>query len=64
MLTKLGIMSQDPAEQIGILNQSTMNSWKGIFPVKQEQQKKSQAAEELDAFYKMAAGWAESEEGA
>ena len=63
MLTNLAIMSKDPAEQIQILNQSIMNSWKGLFPLKQDQQKKTKnkAAEELDAFYKMAAGWAESE---
>ena len=64
MLTNLAIMSKDPAEQIQILNQSIMNSWKGLFPLKQEQKTKNKAAEELDAFYKMAAGWAESEEGA
>ena len=65
MLTNLAIMSKDPGEQIQILNQSIMNSWKGLFPLKhQEQKTKNKAAEELDAFYKMAAGWAESEEGA
>ena len=61
MLTKLKILSSDPAEQIEILNQSTMNSWKGIFPLKAEAQPKNKAAEDLDAFYKMTAKWAESE---
>ena len=64
MLTNLAIMSKDPAEQIQILNQSIMNSWKGLFPLKQEQKTKNKAAEELDAFYKMAAGWAAESEGA
>ena len=65
MLTNLAIMSKDPEEQIQILNQSIMNSWKGLFPLKhQEQKTKNKAAEELDAFYKMAAGWAAESEGA
>ena len=36
MITKLGKFSDSIPEQIAIINQSILNGWKGIFPLKQE----------------------------
>ena len=36
MLSKLSSMANDDTEKIKIINQSIMNSWKGIFPIKEE----------------------------
>lgn len=41
-VSKLKKLAADPAEQIEILNQSTMNSWKGIFPLKEETKEQRQ----------------------
>ena len=38
MLDKLNQMSADVTEQIEILNQSVLNGWQGIYPIKQEKQ--------------------------
>lgn len=38
MLEKLQEMSADPREQVCILNQSIMNGWQGIFPLKEKKQ--------------------------
>ena len=38
MIGKLQKMSSDVNEQIEILNQSIMNGWTGVFPLKKEQQ--------------------------
>ena len=40
MLDKLNKMSADITEQIEILNQSVVNGWQGIFPLKQETQQR------------------------
>lgn len=40
MINKLGKMTPDVSEQIEILNQSIMNGWQGIFPLKEQQQQK------------------------
>lgn len=47
MLKKLYGMSADVNEQIEILNQSIMNGWQGIFPLK-EQKAKAQVVGRLD----------------
>ena len=65
LLTKLNGMTQYIPEQIEILNQSIVNGWQGIFPLKENQEvkvgyRKQTKAEELDDFYKMAAEWSES----
>ena len=65
LLTKLNGMTQYIPEQIEILNQSIVNGWQGIFPLKDNQEvkvgyRKQTKAEELDDFYKMAAEWSES----
>jgi hypothetical protein len=66
LLTKLHGMSNYIPEQIEILNQSIVNGWQGIFPLKDNQPirqggyHKPTKAEELDQFYKMASEWSES----
>ena len=65
LLTKLNGMTQYIPEQIEILNQSIVNGWQGIFPLKENKEvkvgyRKQTKAEELDDFYKMAAEWSES----
>ena len=40
MINKLKKLSIDSDEQIEILNNSIMNNWLGIFPLKEEQKKK------------------------
>lgn len=62
MINKLQGMSGDPAMQIAILNQSIENSWKGIFPLREETAKKNKTAQQLDQSYEMMSAWAESEE--
>lgn len=39
LIEKLGSLSKDPAEQIEILNQSIVNGWQGVFPLKEENRK-------------------------
>ena len=39
ILKKLGELAVDEETQIAILNQSTMNSWQGVFPLQQQKQK-------------------------
>ena len=65
LITKLNGMSNYIPEQIEILNQSIVNGWQSIFPLKENQPvkqvyHKQTKAEELDDFYKMAAEWSES----
>lgn len=62
MINKLQGMSGDPAMQIAILNQSIENSWKGIFPLREETTKKNKTAQQLDQSYEIISAWAESEE--
>ena len=68
LINKLNDMSPIVAEQIEILNQSIVNGWQGIFPLKDQKQiskptyyQKPTKADELNEFYKFAADWAESE---
>jgi len=36
VINKLKKLASDPAKQVAILNQSTMNSWKGLYELKEE----------------------------
>ena len=62
LINKLNGMTTYIPEQVEIINQSIMNGWQGVFPLKNDQAKtgfqKQTKAEELDDFYHMAAGWA------
>ena len=62
LINKLNDMTSYIPEQIAIINQSIVNGWQGVFPLKNEQAKtgfqKQTKADELDDFYHMAAGWA------
>lgn len=64
MINKLREMSMNPEEQIAILNQSIMNSWKGIFPLTKVDGKasKNRVAAEMEQSYEMISKWAESED--
>ena len=62
LIGKLNGMTPDIYKQIEILNQSIMNGWQGIFPLKEEAQtgrrqpyQKQTKADELNDFYNMAA---------
>lgn len=39
LLKKLSNLSQDEAEQVKILEQSIFNSWQGVYPLKEEEQR-------------------------
>lgn len=65
LINKLNGLSSYIPEQIEIINQSIVNGWQGVFPLKTEQAavkktgyQKQTKAEELDSFYHMAADWA------
>lgn len=67
LIKKLNDMTVSIPEQIEIINQSIMNGWQGVFPLKDKQKqasnqtyRKQTKAEELDEFYAMAAAWSES----
>lgn len=68
LIKKLNEMDPFIPNQIEILNQSIVNGWNGIFPLKQENKSKDTSypkqtkAEELNDFYNMAADWAEGGE--
>lgn len=58
MINKLGQLSSEPKEQKEIINQSIINGWKGIFPLKEEFKKKEDSdtyGEKYDvgSFYKL-----------
>lgn len=65
LISKLNGMTNYIPEQIEILNQSIVNGWQGIFPLKDNQPvrqggyQKQTKAEELDEFYRMASRWSE-----
>ena len=68
LINKLNGMTQYIPEQIEILNQSIVNGWQGIFPLKENQKTikqtnyhKQTKAEELDDFYHMAAQFGEGD---
>lgn len=64
MIKKLNELTDSIPEQIDILNQSIVNGWKGVFPLKEKKaynngnQKQSGTAQQCDDFYYMAANWA------
>ena len=66
LITKLNGMTSYIPEQIEIINQSIMNGWQGVFPLKNEQAQpirqtyhKQTKADELNDFYAMAAQFGE-----
>lgn len=48
MLSKLNKLSSDTDEQVEILNQSILNGWQGIYPLKQEEKKSGQNGIAID----------------
>ena len=48
ILKKLHTLSKSEHEQIEILNQSTMNAWKGVFPLKDKKEKGESTGYEPD----------------
>ena len=68
LLTKLNGMTSYIPEQIEIINQSIVNGWQGVFPLKKDQAQtvrstgyhKQTKADELNDFYKAASEWAET----
>jgi predicted phage replisome organizer len=67
LISKLNGMTTYIPEQIEILNQSIVNGWQGIFPLKDNQPvrqggyQKQTKAEELSQFYEMCATWSEED---
>ena len=69
LINKLNGMTTYIPEQIEIINQSIMNGWQGVFPLKNEQAQavrstgyhKQTKAEELDDFYAMAVQFGEGD---
>ena len=69
LINKLNGMSSYIPEQIEIINQSIVNGWQGVFPLKNEHAQairntgyhKQTKAEELDDFYAMAAQFGEGD---
>ena len=66
LISKLNGMTSYIPEQIEIINQSIMNGWQGVFPLKQETVKKTgykkqTKADELNDFYAMAAQFGEGD---
>lgn len=69
LIKKLNEMSPSIEDQIEIINQSIMNGWQGVFPLKDQGRSaqsvkqpyhKQTKAEELDDFYAMAKEWSET----
>ena len=66
LITKLNGMTSYIPEQIEIINQSIVNGWQGVFPLKNDQTvrktyHKQTKAEELNDFYAMAASFGEGD---
>ena len=66
LITKLNGMTSYIPEQIEIINQSIVNGWQGVFPLKNDQAvrqtyHKQTKAEELNDFYAMAASFGEGD---
>jgi len=68
LISKLNGLSNYIPEQIEIINQSIVNGWQGVFPLKNEQAQtvrqgyqKQSKADELNDFYAMAASFGEGE---
>ena len=70
LIKKLNDMTPMIDEQIEIINQSIVNGWQGVFPLKDQKTQpvrnigyhKQTKAEELNDFYRMASEWAEGGE--
>lgn len=62
LIKKLLNMASDTGTRIAILNQSIENSWKGIFPLKEEPGtgRKNRVADDLDSTYQMLKEWSET----
>lgn len=69
LIKKLNEMSPSIEDQIEIINQSIMNGWQGVFPLKDQGRStqsvkqpyhKQTKAKELDDFYAMAKEWSET----
>ena len=66
LVNKLNKMTPYISEQVEILNQSIMNGWQGVFPLKNDQSvrqtyHKQTKADELNDFYAMAASFGEGD---
>jgi hypothetical protein len=66
LISKLNGMTSYIPEQIEIINQSIVNGWQGVFPLKTEQTNrqtynKQTKADELNDFYAMAAQFGEGD---
>ena len=68
LMKKLNGMTLSIPEQIEIINQSIMNGWQGVFPLKDKQQgqaikqgnyQKPSRAEQMEHYYNMMAEWSE-----
>jgi hypothetical protein len=67
LITKLNGMTSYIPEQIEIINQSIVNGWQGVFPLKDDKAQavrktgyqKQTKAEEMNDFYAMAASFGE-----
>lgn len=44
-------LASDPETQVAILNQSTMNSWKGLYPLKNEREERKQSEQPKGTFF-------------
>lgn len=44
-------LASDPETQVAILNQSTMNSWKGLYPLKNEREDRKQSEQPKGTFF-------------
>jgi hypothetical protein len=62
LIKKLDRMTSDNDEKIEILNQSIMNSWKGVFPLKQDNGS-SRQRQTQDDFVKNMEGWLDESKG-
>lgn len=58
LIEKLGSLSGNPDEQIAILNQSIVNGWQGVFPLKEENRRKNYGKTN-EAYDEMLRKWAE-----
>jgi len=61
LIQKLGKLSRDPDEQIEILNQSIVNGWQGIFPLKENNQRQG-SSKSSKSYDDMLREWAEAED--
>nr|DAN97745.1 MAG TPA: helix-turn-helix domain protein [Caudoviricetes sp.] len=62
MLKKLNKMTEDEDEKIEILNQSIMNSWKGIFELKEKKKGSTSRKQQTEEFYDDMKEWVNEHE--